>query len=179
MCTLCKFSQLLWVSVVISSQSRKTPVLRFDPNLEECQHPHAFSFPQKFLCDIITDYENSFFFWCIHVVWGQVNPFVGTSIGLCDCLPLFVLAAPWLQRSSVSLPSWHSAFESPTFRHRYTHRHRHRHRQRTQTKTPILWVTFILRFALSCSLIFHSFSGCLGYTYRVFFCDWDPLRSSK
>ena len=109
-------------------------------------------------------------YWCcIHR--GQVNPFVGTSIGLCDCLPLFVLAAPWLQRSSVSLPSWHSAFESPTFRHRYTHRHRHRHRQRTQTKTPILWVTFILRFAF-----FYSFIECLGYTYKGVFLWLGPLK---
>ena len=132
MCTLCKFSQLLWASVVISSQSRKTPVLRFDPNIEHRMSTSScFFVPSK----ISMWYNHRLWkfifllmYWCcIH--WGQVNPFVGTSIGLCDCLPLFVLAAPWLQRSSVSPPSWHSAFESPTFRHRYTHRHRHRQKR--------------------------------------------------
>ena len=122
MCTLCKFSQLLWAFVVISSQSRKTPVLRFDPNLEECQYPPAFSFPYIFLCDIITDYENSFFFWCIDIVSIEVKStlllgrrlvFVIVFLCLSSQLPDYREALFLFQVDTLLLNRLHSDTDTP------------------------------------------------------------------
>ena len=164
MCTLCKFSQLLWASVVISRQSRKTPVLRFDPNLEECQHPHAFSFPQKFLCDIITDYENSFFFWCIDVVYIEVKStlllgrrlvFVIVFLCLSSQLPDYREALFLLQVDTLLLNRLHSDTDTPidTDTDKDAHFMSHFH--------PAFY-------------FFYSFTECLGYTYRVFFVIGTP-----
>ena len=171
MCTLCKFSQLLWASVVISSQSRKTPVLRFDPNLEECQHPHAFSFPQKFLCDIITDYENSFFFWCIDVVYIEVKStlllgrrlvFVIVFLCLSSQLPDYREALFLLQVDTLLLNRLHSDTDTPIDTDTDTDKDAH----------------FMSPFHPAC-YFFLFIHRVFGIYIQGVFCDWDPLRSSK